>query len=241
MSAAPAIQSAAPALPSTREELVVAYSSLVRRVASNLMHRLPKGQTSVELDDLFNIGMLGLFDAAERYSAENGQRFESFAEIRVRGAMLDELRKRDFFPRRLRAKANKLRRAERRLRSELDREPTPEELAADLALTLDQLHDLRRDVAPYSFVDKDDPTVHLPSMAPSPFEAVFASERRELLVAALGQLSEREQIILELHFVKGHNQRSIAESFGLTEGRISQLKSGALKKLRTILSSSLVG
>jgi RNA polymerase sigma factor for flagellar operon FliA len=221
------------------EELVNNYHTLVRKIAYRVLRKLPDDQISVELDDLVNIGMLGLFDADTKYDPEAGQSFESFAEFRIRGAMLDELRKRDFFPRRLRAKANRLQRAETKLRTELGREPTKEELCEEMDLTLEQFQKLRRDTLPYSFVDQSDPTIQLRDDSQSPYQAVFELERHHVLVAALERLSDREQLILDLYFNQEFAQREIAQLLDLTEGRISQIKSAALKKLRGILREEL--
>ena len=218
------------------EALVNAYSPLVRRVAYRVLRRLPEDQISVELDDLINIGMIGLFDAATKYDSEAGQSFESFAEFRIRGAMLDELRRRDFFPRRLRAKANKLNRAEAALRTSLDREPTSEEVAEAMEMSVSALQRLRNETQPYSFVDQSDPVIQLRSRAVNPFQAVANLERHHLLIDALSQLSSREQFVLDMHFNQDISQRDIAAMLELTEGRISQIKSGALKKLRGVLA-----
>lgn len=221
------------------EALVNDYDKLVRKIAYRVLRRLPEDQISVELDDLINIGMLGLFDADSKYDPEAGQSFESFAEFRIRGAMLDELRKRDFFPRRLRAKANKLQRTEQKLRAELGREPSDEEIYTRMELTLEQYQKLRRETLPYSFVDQSDPTIQLRDNSQSPYQAVFELERHHVLVDALERLSDREQLILDLYFNQEFAQREIAQLLELTEGRISQIKSAALKKLRTMLREEL--
>lgn len=221
------------------EALVNDYNTLVRKIAYRVLRRLPEDQISVELDDLINIGMLGLFDADSKYNPEAGQSFESFAEFRIRGAMLDELRKRDFFPRRLRAKANKLQRTEQKLRAELGREPSDEEIYTRMELTLEQYQKLRRETLPYSFVDQSDPAIQLRDDSRSPYQAVFEAERHHVLVDALARLSDREQMILDLYFNQEFAQREIAQLLELTEGRISQIKSAALKKLRTMLREEL--
>lgn len=218
-------------------QLVNDYQPLVRKVAYRVLRRLPSDQISVELDDLVNIGVLGLFDADTKYDPGAGQSFESFAEFRIRGAMLDELRKRDFFPRRLRAKANKLNRAETALRKSLGREPSEDELAQKLELDVDQLRKLRRDTRPYSFVDEADPAIQLRADACDAFEAMAQMQRQHKLVEAIENLSEREQLVLDLYYNQEMSQRDIAQILELTEGRISQIKSAALKKLRNRFSN----
>jgi len=219
-----------------RKMLVEAYGDLVSKVAHRVLRKLPDGQTSVEHEDLVSIGILGLFDADRKYRAEAGQSFESFAEFRIRGSMLDELRKRDFFPRRLRAKANKLQKAEARLRLELGRDPSLEEIADSLDMTIEKLHSLKQAVQPYSFVEQSDPALQLRSGAPNPFDAVVELEQHQTLAEALSCLSDREQLVLDLYFRQELTQREIAGILDLTEGRISQIKSAALRKMRDIIA-----
>lgn len=221
----------------TERELVVQYGPLVQRVARRMLRRLPNYQITVDLDDLISIGMMGLFEAHAKYDPEVGQRFESFAEYRVRGAMLDELRRRDFFPRRLRAKANALRQAEEKLRATLKRDPTPEELAEAMALSVEELRRVQFETAPYTFVDRDDPSVQLRDPQPSPLARIADRQRAELLLDAIKLLPDREQLILDLYFNQEMSQRQIAGILDLTEGRISQLKTGALKKLKAHLNT----
>lgn len=213
-------------------ELVVAYDKLVRRIAYRVLRKLPQDQINVELDDLVNIGMIGLFEADAKFDLNAGQSFESFAEFRIRGAMLDELRKRDFFPRRLRAKANRVQRAQQALRVELSREPQDIELATHLDMSIEALIKLRSDVMPYSFVDQSDPAIQLRSDEPSCVNAIAAMQRQTMLSEVIQTLPKREQIILDLYFNKDISQREIAQMLELTEGRISQIKSMALEKLR---------
>ena len=220
---------------SLHAELVESHGALVKKVAHRVLRRLPAGQISVELDDLVHIGVLGLFEAHWKYDPEAGQSFESFAEFRIRGAMLDELRKRDFFPRRLRAKANKIQRAQRKLSKEIGRDPTTEEMAREMNMSVEQFLKIRRETRPYSFVDQSDPTIQLRDTQQSPFDAVSQVERHQLLAQALLKLTAREQLILDLYFNQDFAQREIAQMLELTEGRISQIKSASLKKLRGLL------
>lgn len=213
-------------------ELVATYDKLVRRIAYRVLRKLPQDQINVELDDLINIGMIGLFEADAKFDVNAGQSFESFAEFRIRGAMLDELRKRDFFPRRLRAKANRVQRAEQTLRVELGREPQNVEIAEHLDMSVQSLVKLRSDIMPYSFVDQSDPTIQLRSEGPSCVQTIAATQRQQMLAEVIATLPKREQIILDLYFNQDISQREIAQMLELTEGRISQIKSMALEKLR---------
>ena len=220
-----------------QSELVSRYNTLVRQIAHRVLAKLPPNQLHVELDDLINIGLIGLLDADAKFDGGQGQSFETFAEFRVRGAMLDELRKRDFFPRRLRAKANRIQRAEVALRRSLGRIPSDEELADCLKLSLAELHAVRVEIMPYSFVNQDDPSLQLRADDHSSFDTIAAAQRHALLAQALTLLPKREQIILDLYFNQELSQREIAQLMDLTEGRISQIKSAALTKLRRSLAN----
>jgi RNA polymerase sigma factor for flagellar operon FliA len=221
--------------PANREMSILKHAATIERVAWRVLRNLPAGQTQVEYEDLVSVGMVGLLQAWERHD-EDLERFDGLVEMRVRGAMVDELRRRDFFPRRLRAKAKKLKRAERALEKEHGRRGTREEVAAAMGMTVEEVEALRAEVVPYSFVDSDTMYEGLVCSALSPFEQYLMGERRQALLEALGGLSEREQIVLELRYVKQWGQRQIAEVFGLTEGRISQIHAEAIKVLRVRMS-----
>ena len=218
-----------------RDLSILKHMATVEKIARRVLRGLPKSQTQVEYEDLVSVGMVGLLQAWERHD-EDLARFDGLVETRVRGAMVDELRRRDFFPRRLRAKAKSLKRAEKQLEKQLGREATNEEVAAAMDMTVEQLQALRAEVVPYSFVDGETMFEGLVSKEKNPFEMHLMGERRQALLEALSTLNEREQIILELRYLKGWKQSKIAEAFGLTEGRISQLHSRALKSLRSKMS-----
>jgi RNA polymerase sigma factor for flagellar operon FliA len=214
-----------------RRELVEEYGSMVRKVAHRIFRRLPDYVTGFEEDDLISVGVIGLLDARERFDPDNGTPFGTFAEFRVKGAILDEIRKHDFFPRRLRTEANKLAKAEKRLEKQLARPPREEEVAEAMSLSLDELARLRDKVAPYSFVAPED---HGPmrGSTPDPQALLAAKNKQERMVRLLGELPEREQLILDLYFNRELTLSDIGEVLDLTPGRISQLKSKALATLR---------
>lgn len=222
-----------------QEQLARQYEHMVRKIAWKVLAKLPEGQVVVECDDLFTIGMMGLLDADRTYDPALGQPFESFAEFRVRGAMLDELRRRDFFPRRLRAKANQLHRAEQAFKQKHGREATQEELASALGVTVGKLCTLRQETLPYSFVEHTDPTLSLQDGGVEPDLRLEQEELRAVLLEALEALGEREQLVLDLYYIQELTQREIASVLALTEGRVSQIKSNALKQLRVLLADLL--
>lgn len=214
-----------------RRKLVEDYGSMVRKVAHRIYRRLPDYASGFEEDDLVSVGVIGLLDAHDRFDPDNGTPFETFAEFRVKGAILDEIRKHDFFPRRLRTEANKLRKAEKALEQQLGRPGTEQEVADTLDISLDELARLRDKVAPYSFVAPED---HGPmkGTTPNPHKLLDAKRIRERMVRMLGELPDREQLILDLYFNRELTLSEIGEVLELTPGRISQLKSKALGTLR---------
>ncbi|MCA9563553.1 MAG: sigma-70 family RNA polymerase sigma factor [Myxococcales bacterium] len=215
-----------------RRRLVEEHAALVKRVARRILRRIPDQSNLIEEGDLFNVGIVGLLEARERWEDRPGGDFARFAEFRIKGAMLDELRKRDFFPRRLRAQANKLKRIQTRLIGRLGREPSDEELAEEMEVPLDELLDLKDKVTPYSFVDAQDAALALESSAAAPSRRMEHGEQNSLLLAALKNLPERQQLILDLYFNQDLRLCDIAEVLDLTVGRVSQLKTAAIEALK---------
>lgn len=218
-----------------RRKLVEDYGSMVRKVAHRIYRRLPDYASGFEEDDLVSVGVIGLLDAHDRFDPDNGTPFGTFAEFRVKGAILDEIRKHDFFPRRLRNDANKLQKAEKTLEKTLGRPPREQEVAEAMEMSLDELARLRDKVTPYSFVAPED---HGPmkGSTPNPQSLLDAKRIRERMVAMLGELPEREQLILDLYFNRELTLSEIGDVLELTPGRISQLKSKALATLRERMS-----
>lgn len=218
--------------------LVEEHGALVRTVARRIFCRLPQSARGFEEEDLVSVGVIGLLDAWSRYEPRDGVSFASFAEFRIKGAILDEIRRQDFMPRRLRAKANALRKVVRSLETSLGRTATTEELAAAMGLGAEALEALRSKVAPYHFVADDDECVTLRSPLADPARVVLEKELRTKLVEALEGLGEREKLLLDLYFNKELKLREIAELLDVTEGRVSQIKSAAIAVLRKRLATS---
>lgn len=221
-----------------RRDLVETHAPLIRRVVRRIYRRLPPHTRGFDEEDLFSVGVMGLLDAEERYDPSSGASFKTFAEFRIKGAILDEVRRHDFFPRRLRAKANKLARVEAGLERELGRPPREDEVAARLELSLEELASLRDEVAPYAFVAPDE-AMPLRAEQPRADELLAKRQLRERLLALLEELPEREQIILDLYFNRELTLAEIGEILDYSSGRISQLKSKALATLRVKLRAEM--
>lgn len=225
----------------TRSELLERHLYLVRLLARKLSMRI--GQT-VELDDLVSAGTLGLVQALEGFDMSRGNTFVTYASRRISGAMLDELRNRDWVPRSVRSKARKLYQASSRLESELGRSAGPQELARQLDLDEPTYQAWREavDGAVMMSLDEDPAEEHHAGTAlgvrlsqPETMDALDTLGREESITAitdALAALPERERMVLVLYFYEELNLREIAKVMHLTESRISQIRTAALQKMR---------
>lgn len=233
----------------SENELIDEYAPLVRRHALHLQARLP---ANVELDDLIQAGMIGLLGAIRRYEPSKGASLRTYATSRIRGAMLDELRAQDWLPRSVRSKGRRIEVAINRLRQSLFREPTEEEVAAELRLSIEAYRTLLIDadgVQVLHFEDfgrgneEENQGNVLDYLTPNdgshdndnPFDLAVTGELRDVLIEAIGQLPEREQAIMAMLYQEDMNQKEIAEVLDLTEGRISQLRTQAIARIRAHL------
>lgn len=221
----------------SQDERVLRYLGLVRAVVQRVSASLPP---HVSREDLESYGLVGLLEAFQRYDPSVGVRFETFAWHRIRGAILDHLRSLDLAARTDRQRARQIERAHERLAGRLGREPTREELAEEVGVSAEVLDaELARlhDLVVTSFED----LVYRASTsdAPNPEEGPEeVAERRELVEAlrrALGQLSERERLVLGLYYYEGLTLAEIGGLLDLTESRVCQIQAAALLRLRTFL------
>ncbi len=230
----------------TRDRLVMEHVGLVKTMAQRLAMRLP---SQVEVSDLVSVGVLGLIDAAARYKPSLGVPNDAFARRRVQGAMLDSLRDLDWAPRSLRRMRRDVDSALATLRRKLNREPEEAEIAAEMGMTvadyektIEQLRTL--DIGAIRSLDAptEDGTSRL-ELCVDPTEGVVTQlERKELrvhLAKAIEQLPERERQILALYFEEELTLAEIGQVIGVGESRVSQLRSLALSRLRTLLRESL--
>ena len=224
-----------------RDRLVREHAGLVRRVAYRLIHRLPP---SVEVEDLISVGTIGLLHAIDNFDPAKNTRFEAYAEFRIKGAMIDELRTYDFMSRSARGKSNKLERARKKLEQALGRAPTTAELAEETALEPAEIELLLAQTGQVSFLSAEDlaafaadqtevPWELLRSARPEdPFGHTFFRELREHLVASIDALPERLKLVLSLYYYNELNFKEIGRVLDVTESRISQLHSEAVRRLR---------
>lgn len=231
----------------SEDQLIAQYAPLVRRQALGLIGRLP---ANVELDDLMQAGMMGLLDAVRRYQQQADAQFETYAVTRIRGAMLDELRSQDWLPRSVRTKSRAIETAIQTLHHQLMRAPTNSEIAAEMGIDLAQYHLMLDDARGMQVLMVEDLAAHregadggavLDSIAgdvsASPLDWLMRDGLRHVLIQAIQNLPEREQLLLSLQFEQDLNQKEIAAVLQVTEGRVSQLRSQAVARIRAWLSS----
>jgi RNA polymerase sigma factor for flagellar operon FliA len=217
------------------DELIQRYAPLIDRAARRITIRT--GLKSA-FDDLWSAGALGLLEAAPRYDAARGVTFETFVEHRIRGAMLDELRRMDHLPRRLRSRTDDVQKVKQRLAGQLGREATTEEVAQAMNIDLEELSGLETLMEPHVPLDKaahvlssngDNPTSN-------PVEdSIARAQMAKALAEGFKTLPERLQTVMGLHYVEGLTYREIAKMLDVSEPRVCQLHADGLKRLRAVM------
>jgi len=235
-------------MPPNEDQLIAQHAPLVRRLALQLAARLP---ANVELDDLMQAGMMGLLDAVRRYEVQVDAKFETYATTRIRGAMLDELRAQDWLSRGARSKARDIEGAVRRVQQRELRAATEQEIAEELGVSLDDYYTMLDDASGvqllhYEDLSSDDGREALERVAAdsdeevaqhqdNPLNLLMSRNLHAAVVEAIEALPEREKLLLSLQFEHDLNQKEIAAVMGVTEGRISQLRSQAVARIRAKL------
>jgi RNA polymerase sigma factor FliA len=223
--------------PSARETeaLVMRHAELVKRIAYHLAGRLP---ASVEVDDLIQAGMLGLLEAAANYSEGRGASFETYAGIRIRGAMLDGLRKLDWAPRSVHRKARAVAKAIREIESEIGREARDVEVAERLGLKLSEYHRIVEDSAgcQISSLTTEEGEITLTDSSADPFRDVVDEDFRAALTEAIAGLPERERLVMSLYYDDELNLKEIGAALRVSESRICQIHGQALVRLQARLA-----
>ncbi|WP_054285519.1 RNA polymerase sigma factor FliA [Gulbenkiania mobilis] len=223
---------------------VTAHAPLVKRLASMLIARLP---ASVDLNDLVQVGIIGLIEAARQYDPGQGVQFETFASQRIRGAMLDELRREDWLPRQVRRDAKQIEQTIARLEQSLGRAPAESEIAEALGLALEDYQARLSECKGLTLVHfndfSDDEGESLSDAlanvidenAVDPLGTLSDSGFRSALVEAIGDLPERDKLVMALYYEQELNLKEIGAVLGVSESRVSQLHSQAVSRLRARL------
>ncbi len=221
---------------STQDELVEVHASLVKRIAYHLISRLP---SCVQVEDLIQAGMIGLLEAAKNYDATQGASFETYAGIRIRGSMLDEIRKGDWTPRSLHRKVREISQAMRQIETEQGRDARDSEVAEKLDMTLNEYHRVLQDASSHQIVSFED----IPSRDAAvvdgfsakivaPLEKLQEENLKEMLAKVISALPERERLVMSLYYDEELNLRETGEVLGVSESRVCQIHSQALIRLK---------
>jgi RNA polymerase sigma factor for flagellar operon FliA len=223
------------------DHLLAEHMPLVKRLAHQMKAKLPP---SVEVDDLVQAGMIGLLDAINRYEENHGAQFETYAVLRIRGAMLDELRSNDWMPRSTRQNMRKVEQAMATLQQQLGRPPSESEIAGSLKLSLADYQEMLGDSGGHQLVyyedfhDEDGNDSWLDRYAvdeEDPLRALLETDFRQAVIDAIDSLPPREKILMGLYYEEELNLKEIGAVMGVSESRVSQLHSQAVGRMRTYL------
>ena len=223
-----------------RERVLLEHMPLVRMVAYRILERLPQ---SVEFDDLVSAGVVGMIDAYNKFDTGKNVLFRTYAQVRIRGAILDSLRGLDWAPRELRRKARDMEEAKQRLMHRLGRRPLQSEVADELGMALAAYQKLLNTVRcleigslqePRSDDSLEEEVVYLEaSPEDDPLHRCLRNERAAHLSAAVAELPKREQRVLQMYYVEEMTLKAIGIAMGLAESRISQIRAEAIQRLRS--------
>ena len=229
-----------------RDRLILTYAPLVKYVAGRLGSGLP---AHVDEGDLVSYGLLGLISAIERYDPARDIKFETYAIVRIKGAIIDELRALDWVPRSVRSRAREIERAIAELEAKLGRAPSDDEIAGKIGISVDELDESLSDISRSSIAALDElwavsgegdqvsllDTIEDTS-GPRPADVLDETDLRETLADAIARLPEREKLVITLYYYEELTLREIGEVLGVTESRISQLHTKAVLRLKARLS-----
>jgi len=226
-------------LTSSMAEIVEQHAILVKRIAYHLIARLPH---TVDVDDLIQTGMIGLLDAAQHYDTTQGASFETYAGIRIRGAMLDEIRRNDWAPRSVHRKAREI----SNVMQQLGRHASDNEIAKALGLEIEEYHQQLHDAAGHQvfsldeFSDNDETHAQpITAVLSGPIDTLQSEEFQSALTEAIKTLPERERLLMGLYYNEELNLKEIGEVLGVSESRVSQIHSQTVIRLRSKLSDWL--
>lgn len=231
------------ALTAAQEKLLLEHLPTVRHVARGMLAKLPQ---YIELEELVGAGTLGLLDAVRKFDGGKNVQFRSYAQFRIRGAILDSLRSVDWSPRELRRKGRAMQESIRTLELRLSRAPLEAEIAADMGLSLQHLQQLAEQLKGLNVTSLhaergdesgEEELAFLPAKeSENPLLQYLAGETSERLMAALDRLAERDRLVMTLYYFEEMTMREIAMVLGVVESRISQIHHLAVKRLRMLLS-----
>ena len=224
------------------QKSVADYAQLVKRLAFQLAARLP---SCVQVDDLIQAGMMGLLDAFRHYEDNHGAQFETYATQRIRGAMLDELRDADWAPRSVRKHARDIEQAIHVLQQELGESPQEQQIADRMGVSLTEYQEMLADAHGQQLVhyedfdngDGDSASFSLADNRSTPFQVLQDEGMRAALAKEIGDLPEREKMVMAMYYQEDLNLKEIGAVLGVSESRVCQLHSQAILRLRSKLKA----
>jgi RNA polymerase sigma factor for flagellar operon FliA len=214
------------------------YTPLVKRIAYHLMSRLPP---SVQQDDLIQAGLIGLLEALRNYDASQGASFQTYARIRIRGAMLDEIRKNDWAPRSVHRKARMVSEVVREIENRTGRDARDQEIAESMKISLDEYHALLQEASGHRVFSYEELEVEstgggaasITQRDKGPLEGLQNEDFKKSLAEAISGLPERERIVMALYYDEELNLREIGAVIGVSESRVCQIHSQAVIRLQS--------
>jgi RNA polymerase sigma factor for flagellar operon FliA len=234
--------------PNLKEHIVLEHTPLIRYIVNRIAVRLP---SHIDLDDLHNTGVIGLMDAIEKYDPNKNCKFKTYAEFRIKGAILDQLRSLDWVPRSVRQKSRKLERAYGEVEQRLGRSATEDEVADSLGLQIDKFHDLLNQVRGISLVNLEEIRGTNPDgdrsgsfadiiedvHSENPFASLKLLETKHVISDTIGTLPEKERLVISLYYYEDLNMKEIGNILGITESRVCQIHTKAVLRLHSKLKS----
>lgn len=217
-------------------ELVKKHANLVKRIAHHLKGRLPP---SVQIEDLIQAGMIGLLEASKNYDDTKGASFETYSGIRIRGSMLDEIRRGDWAPRSVHRNTRRITQAIRKIENIAGRDAKDHEVASELEVTLEDYHKMLQDSVGTRIFGFDDIGINADVISdgiagyfPSPLDGLQKADFYRALAKCIANLPERERLVLALYYDEELNLREVGEVLGVSESRVSQIHSQAMLRLQ---------
>jgi len=238
-------------IPTTlKEQIVIEHTPLIRYIVNRIAVRLP---SHIDLDDLHNTGVIGLMDAIEKYDPEKNCKFKTYAEFRIKGAILDQLRSLDWVPRSVRQKGRRLERAYGEVEQRLGRAATEDEVADSLGLQLDKLQELVNQVRGISLVNLEEirsggqegdrngsyADVVEDVNAENPYSTLKLQEMKQIVADTIATLPEKERLVISLYYYEDLNMKEIGNILGITESRVCQIHTKSVLRLRSKLKNTL--
>jgi RNA polymerase sigma factor for flagellar operon FliA len=217
--------------PKVKDEIIIEYAPLIKYIAQKIASRLP---SNIELDDLISCGVIGLMDAIEKFDPSRDNKFKTYAEFRIRGGILDELRAQDWVPRSIREKAKIVEKAYAKLESELGRAATDEEMCKELSMSQDEFYDLLNKSKSVSLMNIEDVAI-MSKGDRRLMTSLMENSRNANPFNAVNYKNAKERLVLSLYYYEDLNLKEIGQVLDVTESRVSQLHTQAILKLKVKL------